>query len=115
MNIDLLFAAVGWGLLAAALMAALTYRQRLASLQDVRRMENCTSAEDQALASWTRNTKITVNTVTGTWISLTMRELAASPVQHRAWNVPTSVEIHPRTMNVRRDQDQQDQAKEHRG
>lgn len=113
MNIVLISCGVAWFLLGGTCMAALTYRRRLALLEDVRRMENCTRAEDLALASWARDTKITVNTVTGTWISMTMRELAASSVQHRAWNVPTSVEIHPRSVDVRRDQ--ADQAKEHRG
>lgn len=67
---------------------------------------------DRALADWTRNTKITVCSVTGTWVSMTFAQLAKSPVPYRSWNVPTSVEIHPRSTDARTDQEH---AKEHRG
>lgn len=69
--------------------------------------------DNASLADWARNTKITVHTVTGTWVSMTLAELAVSPVDFRAWNVPTSVEIHHRErQNLTPDTDQ---AKEHRG
>jgi hypothetical protein len=71
-------------------------------------------SKTQALAGWARDTKITVCSVTGTWFSMTLAELAASPVPYRCWNVPTSVEFHPASMDVTAYVDQE-HAKEHRG
>jgi hypothetical protein len=71
-------------------------------------------ARDHMLVTWMQETKITVNTVTGTWVSMTLAELANSSVPHRSWNVPISVELHPRDRYVGGVVDE-DQAKEHRG
>lgn len=110
-------------LLGCALAAAITYRQRWnalklapagpgAALMTALGGAPAADTRDRALADWTRDTKITVCSVTGTWVSMTLAELANSSVPYRSWNVPTSVEIHPRSMDARTDQDQ---AKEHRG
>ena len=108
-------AAIGvYVLLVLALLAAIhrmiEKRTMYAALVDDWHRSLEGNARDGALADWTRNTKITVCTVTGTWVSMTLAELARSPVPYRCWNVPTSVEFHPASIDIDREQ-----AKEHRG
>ncbi len=112
MNVTLFVACIGYALLGAASLAALTYRQRWAAAVRARETDLHTRDSVRRLAEWAVDTKITVCSVTGTWFSMTLAELSKSPVPYRAWNVPTSVEFHPRSMDVQADTEQ---AKEHRG
>ena len=108
----LTIAAIGYGLLGMTFAAALTYRGRWEKAVREQQAEPHTADSIRRLAEWTVDTKITVCSVTGVWTSMTLAEMANSPVPYRAWNVPTSVEFHPRSVDVKADEEK---AKEHRG
>lgn len=113
MNTLLIVAGIGYGFLGAAVAAAGTYRQRWQAAARTLRGSTWADTETVRLADWAADTKITVNTVTGAWVSMTLAEVANSSAPHRSWNVPTSVRLHPA-----REQwgvIDEDQAKEHRG
>lgn len=114
MNTLLIVAGIGYGFLGAAVAAAGTYRQRWQAAARTLKGSTWADTEVLRLADWATDTKITVNTVTGTWVSMTLAELANSAVPHRSWNVPISVELHPRDRYVGVVVDE-GQAKEHRG
>lgn len=116
MNLPWLLISTLSTLLGIASVLTLTCRQRWSAARRLLVTQQCADAadiKDRALAHWTRNTKISVNTVTGAWVSMTLAELANSPVPHRGWNVPISVELHPKDQYV--GAVDEDQAKEHRG
>ena len=85
--------AVMWAVTLWACISGWHWRRKLsAATSDMRERLDATTP-DHVLATWCRQTNLTVIAVTGTEFTISLADLANSPHPYRSWNVPVSAAI----------------------